>query len=68
MDLDLVVQDGTLVTAEEVIQADIGVRGGKIIAIANSLQGREAVSAAGMLVIPGGVDAHVHLEMPAAPR
>ena len=29
------------------------------------LAGREIIDAAGKLVIPGGIDPHVHLEMPA---
>ena len=64
MDFDLVIHGGTLVTAEQVIEADIGVRQGKIAALGTGLTGRESFSAHGMLVIPGGVDPHVHLEMP----
>jgi len=61
---DLVIHGGTLVTAEQVFRADIGVSQGKIAAIGSDLPGRESVLAQGMLVIPGGVDPHVHLEMP----
>ena len=64
MDFDLVIQNGTVITAEKTVQADLGVKDGKIAAWGDNLTGRERVSAAGMWVIPGGVDPHVHLEMP----
>jgi dihydropyrimidinase len=62
---DLVVQNGTLVTAGETVRADIGIRGEQIAALGQGLRGREALDAGGLLVLPGGVDPHVHLEMPA---
>ncbi len=61
---DLVIQGGTLVTSTGVFQADIGIKDEKIIDIAPNLSGGEQVSASGLLVLPGGVDPHVHLEMP----
>ncbi len=61
--LDLVIRDGTLVTASETIQADLGIQNGRIAAIGQSLQGKEVLSARGMLVVPGAIDTHVHLEM-----
>jgi dihydropyrimidinase len=63
---DLIIQDGTLVTSTGICQADLGIRDGKIAEIGQGLSGGEAVSAAGLLVIPGGVDPHVHIEMPTA--
>ncbi len=63
---DLVIYDGTLVTSTGLFQADVGVQDGQIAALAPRLSGREQISAAGMLVLPGGVDPHVHLEMPVA--
>ncbi len=64
MDFDLVIQSGTIITASQTVQADIGVKDGKIAALGSHLTGRENVTAAGMWVIPGGVDPHVHLDMP----
>ncbi|HEY3345209.1 MAG TPA: dihydropyrimidinase [Anaerolineaceae bacterium] len=61
---DLVIQDGMLVTSADSFPADLGIAGGKIAEIGLHLEGREQISASGMLVIPGGVDPHVHLEMP----
>jgi dihydropyrimidinase len=64
MDFDLVIQNGTVITAEKTVQTDIGVKDGKIAAWGDHLKGRDKVSAAGLWVIPGGVDPHVHLDMP----
>jgi dihydropyrimidinase len=66
MNFDLVIQNGTIVTAEKTIQADLGIRDGKIAAIGQNLRGRETFPARDRLVIPGGVDPHVHLQMPTA--
>ena len=66
MKFDLVIQNGTLVTASDIFQADIGVREGKIAAIGSGLSGTEIVDAEGHLVLPGFIDPHVHLEMPTA--
>ncbi len=59
---DLVIRGGTIVTASDRFTADLAVTGGKITQIANSIEGgREEIDASGLLVLPGGVDAHVHL-------
>ena len=64
---DLVVRGGTVATAADVFHGDIGVRDGKIIALARDLpRGRREISAGGKLVVPGGVDAHCHLDQPMA--
>jgi dihydropyrimidinase len=61
--LDLVVRDGTVVTATDLFRADVGVRGGRIVALAEELpRAAEEVDAAGRLVLPGGVDSHCHIE------
>ncbi|MFC7612127.1 hypothetical protein [Teichococcus aestuarii] len=60
---DLVVRGGTLATAAEVFEADIGIRDGRIAALGHGLgRGREEISAKGMIVTPGGLDSHCHLE------
>ena len=62
-DYDLVVRGGTLATAAEVFEADIGVRDGVIVALGRGLgRGAEELSAKGMIVTPGGLDSHCHLE------
>lgn len=64
MDFDLVIGNGTVITDMRVVKTNIGVKDGKIAALGADLSGRENFSAEGMFVIPGGVDPHVHLEMP----
>lgn len=61
-DFDLVVRGGTVVTGTGAASADIGVAGGVVRAVGPALgPGREEISAAGRLVLPGGVDAHTHI-------
>ena len=61
--LDLVVRDGTVVTATDSFRADVGVRGGRIVALAEDLpRAAQEIDAAGGLVLPGGVDSHCHIE------
>lgn len=68
MTFDLVIRGGTIVTASDVTKADLGVRGGRIVAIAESIPGGDRViDAGGKLVMPGGIDAHCHLDQPQAP-
>lgn len=59
---DLVVRGGTVVTAAEQFRADVGVVGGRIAAVGAGLQGGRIVDASGLLVMPGGVDSHCHIE------
>jgi dihydropyrimidinase len=63
-DLDLVVSNGTIVTAEAVYRADVGIVGTRIVAISQDLRGRRRLDASGCYVLPGAVDVHVHLQMP----
>jgi len=64
--LDCVIARGTLVTAEDRVQADLGIHKGRIAAVGQELTGRQTIDAGGMLVLPGAVDEHVHLQMPVA--
>ncbi len=64
MRFDLAIINGTLVTASDTFQADVGIQAGKIAVIGNGLTGKEVVDASGLLVLPGAIDPHVHLEMP----
>ncbi|MBP1597330.1 MAG: dihydropyrimidinase [Acidobacteria bacterium] len=60
---DLIVRNGTVVTAADRLRCDIGVRAGQVAALADHLQGnaRETIDATGMLVLPGGIDSHCHI-------
>src|SRR4051812_37327918 len=67
MRFDTLIVNGTVATASDTFQADIGIEGGKIIAIGKSLPQANAakiIDAAGKLVLPGGIDVHTHLDMP----
>jgi dihydropyrimidinase len=67
MVMDLIIENGTIVTASDIYRADIGIRKGKIVDIADDIpvkKGVEALDARGMYVMPGGIDVHVHLELP----
>ena len=62
---DLVIRNGTVATACETMNADIGIRDGRVVALGQGLaRGREEIDASGLLVLPGGVDAHCHLDQP----
>lgn len=64
--MDLLIKNGTIVTARESFTADIAVKDGKIAAIGLNLpfEAKQVVDAAGKLVLPGAIDAHTHLAMP----
>jgi len=70
----LLIQNGTLVTASDTFQADVAVVGDKIVAVGRNLvrqglwESAETLDANGLLVIPGGVDPHVHLQYPQGPN
>jgi dihydropyrimidinase len=59
---DLVVRGGTVVTGADTMRADVGIRDGRIAAIGERLEGSASLDAGGLLVLPGGVDTHCHIE------
>jgi dihydropyrimidinase len=64
---DLVIRGGLVATAADASRCDVGIRGGRVVALAERLDGGARVIAAdGMLVLPGGIDAHCHLDQPRA--
>ncbi|MGH2416979.1 MAG: dihydropyrimidinase [Candidatus Limnocylindria bacterium] len=64
---NLVVAGGTVVTAGGMMRADVAIGGGRIAAIGPDLptNGAEVVNASDLLVLPGVVDVHTHLRLPA---
>lgn len=63
---DLIIKGGTVVTASDMFAADVGIRGERIVSIADDL-GDDAVTVLhvdGKLVMPGGIDSHVHIAQP----
>jgi len=59
-----VIKGGTIVTAERSYRADILIEGERIAEIGENLRGDETIDASDAYVMPGGIDPHVHLEMP----
>jgi dihydropyrimidinase len=66
MKFETILKGGTIVTASDTYVADVGIADGKIAAIGMNLEseGATIVDAKGKYVIPGGIDAHTHLDMP----
>ena len=59
---DLVVRGGTVVTATDSVRCDVGIRKGRVVALAEALrQGANEIDATGKLVLPGGVEGHCHI-------
>ncbi|MGI8413861.1 MAG: allantoinase AllB [Solirubrobacteraceae bacterium] len=64
-EFDLVVTGGVVVTRAGASRVDIGIAGGRIAALAGDLAGAApAIDATGLHVLPGAIDAHVHLNAP----
>ncbi len=64
---DLLIQNGTALLPWGEAVADIGVRGGRIAAIGAGGTAGEVIDAAGLHVLPGLIDPHVHLRDPGDP-
>src|SRR5262245_15810718 len=64
------IKNGTVVTASDTFGADVWIEGDKIVALTHaSLRDTVpaadvVIDAAGKYVLPGGIDAHTHLDMP----
>ena len=61
-DYDLVIAGGTVVTPADMFAADVGIVGEHIAAIGYDLHGQRTIDAQGLMVMPGGVDSHCHIE------
>jgi dihydropyrimidinase len=60
---DCVIRGGRVGTAADEFDADVGISGGVISAIGRKLgPGTTEIDASGHLVLPGGIDAHAHIE------
>lgn len=65
MSFDTIIRNGTVVTASDTFRCDVGIRNGRIIAMAENLDDAdEIIDASGLYVMPGGIDSHVHLAQP----
>ena len=64
---DTLIRNGTVVTARETIAADVLIEGERIREVRASIPAqaaRKVIDATGLYVMPGGIDAHTHLDMP----
>nr|WP_325262965.1 dihydropyrimidinase [uncultured Rhizobium sp.] len=65
MRFDTVIRHGTVVTASDTFVSDVGIKDGRIAALAAELtEADEVIDATGLFVLPGGIDSHVHLDQP----
>lgn len=61
--IDLVIQDGQVVTPGGVVTGDVAIANGTILSVGPPVSGAQSyVSAAGKFVMPGGIDPHAHIE------
>ncbi len=63
---DLVIRSGTVVSPLSAQELDIGIDGETIAALGHNLSGHRVIDAGGMLVFPGVIDAHTHMDLPVA--
>ncbi len=64
--MSILIKNGRIATAQAVFEADIYVEGEVIESIGRNLQvnAEKTIDAEGKLIFPGGIDPHVHLDMP----
>ena len=66
--LDTIIRGGTVVTASDTFAADVGIRGGRVVTLGDDLgSADQVIDAKGRLVMPGGIDSHVHFAQPSGP-
>ena len=62
--LDTVIKAGTVVTPDGVGEWDVGIQGEKIVAVSSpgllATVGTTVIDATGKIVVPGGVESHIH--------
>lgn len=63
---DLLIKNGTVVTADSIVQGDIAIKDGKIKEVGQALQGTadREIDANGLHILPGLIDTHVHFNEP----
>lgn len=60
---DVVIRGGMVVTEKGAVPCDVGIRGGRIVVLGDAAgPALETIDATGRLVLPGGVDAHCHID------
>ena len=65
---DLIIKNGTIVTADSIIQGDLAIKDGKImeVSVGKSLEATadKVMDAEGLHILPGLIDTHVHFNEP----
>lgn len=61
MNVDLIVRRGVVVCGGQRQRADVGIRGERVVQIGGEMVGAREIDADGLFVLPGAIDAHVHL-------
>ncbi len=64
---NILIRNGTVVTARDTTRADVLVEGERIREVRAGIPeaaGQTVIDATGLYVLPGGIDAHTHLDMP----
>ncbi|MBL0080597.1 MAG: dihydropyrimidinase [Bacteroidetes bacterium] len=64
--MSILIKNGRIITAADDYIADIFIENEKIVAIGKNLyfEAEQTIDASNKLVFPGGIDPHVHLDMP----
>jgi len=64
--MSILIKNARIITASDDYRADIFIQGEQIQAIGRDLglRAEQVIDAAGKVVFPGGIDPHVHLDMP----
>jgi dihydropyrimidinase len=68
MSFDTIIRGGKVATASDTFACDIGIADGRIVALGSDLgEASEIIDATDRLVLPGGIDSHVHISQPSGP-
>jgi len=66
--MDLIIKNGKIVNANQIVDADVFVSNGKIQQVAPNIQienqNIQTIDAGGKYILPGGIDPHVHMRLP----
>jgi dihydropyrimidinase len=58
----MVIRGGLVATVDAEFEADVGITGGRIAAIADRVEADAVVDARGCIVMPGAIDVHTHFD------
>ena len=64
--LDLIIKNTKSCTATDIFDCDIGIKDGKIVLLQSLIkeESKDTYNANGRFVLPGGIDAHCHIDQP----